>query len=86
MPVTLGRYTFDCNPPEDMKVFSPEYLARFTTTCVGQSNNLKLELEGRLRYWLSRSTYADGELYQVYVERLRNGRWEPLVRYRKEES
>ena len=80
----MARFEYSENPYEGMTVYAPAFLESQPTLSVGQAADLKLETGGR-RYWLARGGPGDGEEWQVHVEHLREGRWEPLVSYREAE-
>jgi hypothetical protein len=80
---SVSGYEFSANPSEDLTIYAPGFLATLPTLAASQADDLKLETGGRLRYWLARCGEADGETWQVHVERMKAGCWEPLVSYRE---
>jgi len=53
------------------------------TLCVGQADDLKIEIKGKLRVWLSRCSIEDGEPFNNKVtEELWDGeRWNTVREY-----
>lgn len=78
----MTDYEFSNDPVDGMTIYSPAYLASLPTIAQGQADDLKVET-GTLRYWLSRCGPEDGQDYEVEVERLEDGRWQPLLSYRR---
>ena len=60
--------------------FTVEELHEMPTLHQGHFGNLKFD-DGKVRYWLSRMTKADGEKFPVQVERLQNGNWVTVHEY-----
>jgi hypothetical protein len=52
-------------------------LERLPTLAVSQADDLKIDLPGRFRVWLSRRGIEDGEPYpnKVTIEQWRDDRW-----------
>ena len=65
-----------------MKRFTAEELRQKPTLCVGQADDLKVEIDTE-RVWLSRCTVEDGEPYdnKVTVETLKDGKWITTEQY-----
>lgn len=52
--------------PRHVYRYTANELSAMPTLCIGQADNLKLEVDGR-RWWLSRCGKADGERYERTV-------------------
>jgi hypothetical protein len=68
---------------EGTDAYSLAELEARPTLCVGQADDLKIEVKGRLRVWLSRCSTADGEPCnnKVTEEVWSEGQWRTLREY-----